>query len=110
MAVEPDFHTFFRLTAEPDFPARKPEIRQFSLPAVHQLLPKNAIFIPQRIAHRRVAQRCKRIHKTGRKASKAAISKACVRFCFIKRIQLQAHAVKCFTKQPLQAEVIEVVF
>ena len=54
VAVEIDGHRLFRMGLQPYGAAGQPEIRKLSLPAVHQLLTENTIFIPQGVAHSRI--------------------------------------------------------
>ncbi len=110
MAVEVDLHAFFRLGPKPDLPARQPEIRQLRLPAVHQLLPEDAVLIAQGIPRGGVAERGEGIHEARRQAAQAAVAEAGVRLFLIQRVQLQAHAGEGLAVGVLQPQVVQAVF
>ena len=74
---------FFSVGLKPYRTARKPEIRQFSLPAVNEFLFENAIFITQGITHSRVILSCKTVKEASSKSAKTAVSKTCIRLLFI---------------------------
>ena len=60
----------------------KPIVRLFVLPAVHDGLPKNAVFVAQAVTHRRQLHRGHRIEKAGGQPPKAAVAQSGVGFLF----------------------------
>ena len=82
-AAETDEIRFIRTLRKPCLAAGKPDVGQFCLPAVYNLLFEQTIFIPQRVSHCGVIAGCKRIHKACSQPAQTTITQTCVRFKLI---------------------------
>ena len=109
MAAKADFHGAFGHLLQPDAAAGQPGVGQLGLPAVHQLLAEQAVFIPQGIAHGRIALGGQAVHKAGRQAAQAAVAQAGVGLLFIQIVQLDIVFRQSLAEGLLQAQVVQVV-
>ena len=91
---------------DPHFTARKPNIRQFYLQAIHKLLLEKAVFVKNGKAGCRIVERRKRIHEASGKSAKSAVAKTGIRFLLIQIVKLKAHFVKYRTVAFFKAQIV----
>ena len=90
LAAEIHFFRQLRTRQQPAFAAGQPEIRQLGLPAVHQLLAEDAVFVQQRIPDGGHALGGKTVQEAGRQPPESAVAEAGVRLQLIQRVQFNA--------------------
>ena len=110
MPVEADFLGQLRPGKQPAFAAGQPEIRQLGLPAVHQLLAEDAVFIQQGIAHGGDRGGGEGIQKAGGQSPQAAVAQPRIRLQLIQRLQLDAEFLQHPPGLLGQVQVIQGVF
>ena len=110
ISVEPDAERLIRTLNQPDVSAGQPDIRQLRLPSVYDFLLKQAILVQDRIAHRRVALRCQRIHKTGRQPSEPSVAQPGIRLQIVEFLQTMAVFFQIGVDCAADPQVVGVVF
>ena len=109
VAAEVDFYRTFGYGLQPDAAAGQPGVGQLGLPAVHQLLAEQAVFIPQGVAHGRVSLGGQAVHEAGGKTTQAAVAQACVGLLLVKIIQFDIELRQSFAEVVLQIQVVKSV-
>ena len=92
---------------EPDFAARQPEVRQLRLPAVHEFLLENAVFIEDRIARGVIALRRQTVEIARGQATEAAVSEARIRFAFVESVELDAVILQSLGEYVCQIQIVQ---
>ena len=105
VAAKAHFHRTFGHPLKPYASAGQPGIRQLGLPAVHQLLAEQAIFIPQGITHGRIALSGQTVHEAGCQAAQAAVAQTGVGLLLVEVIQLNIVFCQGLAEVFLQAQV-----
>ena len=107
--VEVHVEHLVRTLNEPNLSAGQPVVRQFHLPAVHNLLLEQPELIPNGEPHRIVVLTRQRIHKTRRKPPEPAVSESRVRFQLIEVLEFHAVIRERLPHDRLRPEIGEVV-
>jgi len=94
---------------QPNLSAGQPKVRQLRLPAVYQLLLKNAGLIANGIAHGLIAVRGQTVQITGSQTTQAAVAQTGIRLLIVQLLQLYIKAGQCLFKSLSQTQVIQVV-
>ena len=81
-ATQLDFHLLVRASDLPGIRPAEPVVGLLVLPAVLNSLTKDAVFVPQTVAHGGKLHRGHRVEETGGQAPEPAVAKAGVGFCF----------------------------
>ena len=105
-----DFHGMLRHRLQPDLAAGEPVIRQLALPAVGDLLLKDAVLKQDAVAGGGIAIGSQAVQVAGGKASQAAVAQAGVGLALIQILQLNAIGLEDLFKDIHQAQVIEGIF
>ena len=95
---------------EPDLAAGQPEVGQLRLPAVHQLLAEDTVFIAQGVADRRIALRGQTVEEARGQTAQTAVAETGVRLLLIEIVQLDAHLRESLAEIGFQPEVEQVIF
>ena len=90
LAVKAHFHSLVGVAFQPNAAAGQPVVGVLFLPAVHNLLLENAVFVQNGIPHAGNIVGCHAVQIAGRQAPKPAVAKAGVRLLLIDIIQLDA--------------------
>ena len=110
VAVEMNLDSLLRYLLEPNLAAGQPEVGQLRLPAVHQLLAEDAVFIAQGVTDRRIALRGQTVEEARGQTAQAAVAKTRVRLLLIEIVQLDAHLRESLAEIGFQPEVEQVIF
>ena len=76
---------------EPHLAARQPDIRQFDLKAVNNLLLEEPVLVEYRKSAGGIFERGKRIHKAGGKSAESAVTEPGVRLAVVKILKVKPH-------------------
>ena len=106
LALKAHFDGALLLGDEPYLAAGQPEIRQLRLPAVHDLLLENAVFVEDRITGGKIPLRGKAVEVAGGKPSQASIAEARVRLAVIEAFHLDIVVRKRLAEYLGQAEIV----
>ena len=101
-ATQLDFHLLVRASDLPGIRPAEPVVGLLVLPAVLNRLTKDAVFVPQTVAHGGKLHRGHRVEETGGQAPEPAVAKARIRFRF-----KQAEPIEVLLLDPLLGDGIE---
>ncbi len=110
LAAEVDLHGVLRHRLQPDLPAGEPVIGQFALPAVADLLLKDAVLVQDAVAGGHIAIGGKAVQVAGRQPPQAAVAKTGVGLAFVKVLQLYIIPLEGLLEHLHQPQVVKVVF
>ena len=106
VAAKVDLHRAFRHGLQPNAAAGQPGVGQLGLPAVHQLLAEQAVFIPQGVAHSGVSLGGQAVHKAGGQAAQAAVAQARVGLLLVEVVQLDIKSGQRLAEIVFQIQVV----
>ena len=95
---------------QPDVAAGQPGVRKLGLPAVHDLLLEDTVFVKDGITHSGVVAGGQRVHEAGRQTAQTAVAQAGVRLLLKQRLHVDAEAVQRLAEQTVHLHVVDVVF
>ena len=109
-AAELDVEGLVRFRGEPYIAAGKPEVRQFGLPAVDDLLLEDAVLIKDAVAHGGISSGGKAVQIAGRKTAETAVAETRVRLAFIEFVEGEAEIFEGLFGNLGEVHIVKIVF
>ena len=108
-SVKADDKALIAALDEPGFPAGKPHVGHFDLPAVHDLLFEESVLIADGKSHGGIILRRKPVKEACRKPAKSPVSKPRVGFFLVEVFQRHMEALERIGKRIVDPEIIDAV-
>ena len=109
-SVKTDDKPLIRPLDQPRLPSRQPDVGQFDLPAVDDLLFEEPVLIADGKAHRGIVLCCESVQKTRGKPTESPVSESRVGFLFVEIFQSQFIVFERAGNRVVNPEIIDAVF